>query len=111
MTPSRCVNTYSSNTINTLIIQHMRKHAHTYIYKRCIHTTPTYHTQQPPQQHPLSPYLPAALTNASNLLIDHASGVFMYTRDNRRIMDLTCGIGVTNLGHCHPLIEQYVSEQ
>ncbi|MFF8432227.1 aspartate aminotransferase family protein [Streptomyces sp. NPDC016566] len=37
-------------------------------------------------------------------LVDRAEGAFLYTRDGRRILDLTGGVGVLNHGHNHPRI-------
>ncbi|WP_375735797.1 aspartate aminotransferase family protein [Polymorphospora lycopeni] len=37
-------------------------------------------------------------------LIDHAEGSYIYTRDGRRILDFTGGVGVLNHGHNHPRI-------
>jgi 4-aminobutyrate aminotransferase len=36
--------------------------------------------------------------------VDHAEGAFIYSADGRRYLDFTCGIGVTNTGHCHPKV-------
>ena len=35
-------------------------------------------------------------------VITHAKGSYMYTGAGAKILDFGCGIGVTNLGHCHP---------
>ncbi|MEE1753771.1 aspartate aminotransferase family protein [Streptomyces sp. SP18CS02] len=37
-------------------------------------------------------------------LADHAEGVHIHTRDGRRILDFTGGVGVLNHGHNHPRI-------
>jgi putrescine aminotransferase len=37
-------------------------------------------------------------------LVDHAEGAYVYTRDGRRILDFTGGVGVLNHGHNHPRI-------
>ena len=37
-------------------------------------------------------------------LIDHAEGVWIYTRNNEKILDVTGGIGVLSHGHNHPRI-------
>ncbi|MQY09980.1 Putrescine aminotransferase [Streptomyces sp. RB5] len=37
-------------------------------------------------------------------LVDHAEGAYIYTRDGRKIMDFTGGVGVLNHGHNHPRI-------
>lgn len=40
----------------------------------------------------------------SNILVDHAEGAYIYAEDGARYLDFTCGIGVTNTGHCHPQV-------
>ncbi len=40
----------------------------------------------------------------SNILVDHAEGAYIYADDGQRYLDFTCGIGVTNTGHCHPQV-------
>jgi putrescine aminotransferase len=37
-------------------------------------------------------------------LVDRAEGAYIYTRDGRRILDFTGGVGVLNHGHNHPRI-------
>lgn len=37
-------------------------------------------------------------------LVDHAEGCWIHTRDGRRILDFTGGVGVLNHGHNHPRI-------
>ena len=34
--------------------------------------------------------------------VDHAEGVWIYTKNNGRILDVTGGIGVLSHGHNHP---------
>ncbi len=36
---------------------------------------------------------------------------YIYAADGRRYLDFTCGIGVTNTGHCHPKVVEAVREQ
>ncbi|KAI3629829.1 hypothetical protein MIR68_011264 [Amoeboaphelidium protococcarum] len=38
------------------------------------------------------------------LVISHGKGSYVYSNDGRKLLDLACGIGVTNLGHCHPKV-------
>lgn len=54
-----------------------------------------------------------AQTSDAPLLIeiDHASGVYMYGANNEKYLDLISGIGVSNVGHCHPKVIQAVQEQ
>jgi len=45
------------------------------------------------------------------LPLDRGEGSWLITRDGRRVLDLTCGIAVTNVGHAHPRVVQAISEQ
>nr|HMN28050.1 aminotransferase class III-fold pyridoxal phosphate-dependent enzyme [Caldilineaceae bacterium] len=47
----------------------------------------------------------------SDLIAERAEGAYVYTTDGRRLLDFTCGIGVTNTGHCHPRVVAAVHEQ
>jgi len=40
----------------------------------------------------------------SDILVDHAEGAYIYDVNGERYLDFTCGIGVTNTGHCHPKV-------
>lgn len=45
------------------------------------------------------------------LEITRASGIYMYTPDDQPIIDLISGIGVSNVGHCHPNVVNAVKKQ
>ena len=45
------------------------------------------------------------------LEVERAEGVYMYTPDGRRILDLIAGIGVSNVGHRHPRVLQAIQGQ
>ncbi len=45
------------------------------------------------------------------LPVIRAEGAYLYTSDGRRILDLTSGIGVTNVGHGHPRVLAAAQEQ
>ena len=45
------------------------------------------------------------------LPLERGEGSWLITKDGRRILDLTCGIAVTPIGHAHPAVVQAVSEQ
>ena len=47
----------------------------------------------------------------SDLVVDTAEGAWLHTLDGRSVLDFTCGIGVTNLGHRHPAVVRAVHEQ
>ena len=50
-------------------------------------------------------------TRIFNFVADRAEGSYIYTDDGRKLLDFTCGIGVTNTGHCHPKIVEAIREQ
>ena len=43
--------------------------------------------------------------------LDRGEGSWLITKDGRRILDLTCGIAVTPVGHAHPKVVAAVTEQ
>src|SRR5690554_1885138 len=45
------------------------------------------------------------------LEIERAEGIYMYDKNNRAIIDLISGIGVSNIGHCHPEVVKAIKEQ
>jgi len=45
------------------------------------------------------------------LEIDHAEGMYMYTKDGKRYLDLNSGISVSSLGHRHPKVIKAVKDQ
>ena len=45
------------------------------------------------------------------LEIERAEGVYMYTPEDRPILDLISGIGVSNVGHRHPRVLQAIHDQ
>ncbi|RVD83530.1 uncharacterized protein DFL_007916 [Arthrobotrys flagrans] len=40
----------------------------------------------------------------SNIVLKRGAGSFVWTDEGRKLLDFTAGIGVTNLGHCHPKV-------
>ena len=42
---------------------------------------------------------------------EHAEGCYIYAMDGKKYLDFTCGIGVTNTGHCHPKVVEAIREQ
>ena len=55
--------------------------------------------------------LSPVLYHITDLLIDHGSGVYVYTPGGQRYLDFTSGIAVTNTGHCHPRVVQAIQDQ
>lgn len=54
-----------------------------------------------------------AQTTLEPLLLEFvkASGIYLYDPDGRKYMDLIAGIGVSNVGHCHPAVVKAVKNQ
>ncbi len=47
----------------------------------------------------------------TNIVVDHGAGSCLYDTAGRRYLDFTCGIGVTNTGHCHPRVVAAIQAQ
>jgi 4-aminobutyrate aminotransferase len=45
------------------------------------------------------------------IVASHGEGSYVYDQDGSEYLDFTCGIGVTNTGHCHPRVVEAVREQ
>ncbi|RYZ22145.1 MAG: aminotransferase class III-fold pyridoxal phosphate-dependent enzyme, partial [Sphingobacteriales bacterium] len=54
-----------------------------------------------------------AQTSDAPLLLEFekAEGVWMFDGEGRKYLDLIAGIGVSNLGHCHPNVVEAVQKQ
>ena len=50
-------------------------------------------------------------TRYTPIVAQRAEGAYVYDQDGTRYLDFTCGIGVTNTGHCHPEVVRAVQEQ
>ena len=57
------------------------------------------------------PHLTPAWSRIFNFVAERAEGSYIYTDDGRKLLDFTCGIGVTNTGHCHPKVVEAIREQ
>jgi len=57
------------------------------------------------------PHMAPVWSRIFNFVADHAEGSYIYTEDGRKLLDFTCGIGVTNTGHCHPKVVEAIREQ
>jgi 4-aminobutyrate aminotransferase len=58
-------------------------------------------------QHNLSP----VWTRIFSIEADHAQGCYIYDVQGNKYLDFTCGIGVTNTGHCHPRVVEAIQKQ
>lgn len=45
------------------------------------------------------------------IIASRAEGSYVYDQDGTQYLDFTCGIGVTNTGHCHPRVVEAIREQ
>ncbi|PHZ85957.1 aspartate aminotransferase family protein [Paremcibacter congregatus] len=45
------------------------------------------------------------------IAIDHGEGVYAYDENGNRYLDFGCGIGVNNLGFCHPTLVKALTDQ
>ena len=54
-----------------------------------------------------------AQTTLEPLLLEFvkASGMYLYDTEGKKYIDLIAGIGVSNVGHCHPAVVKAVKEQ
>ncbi|WP_214228548.1 aspartate aminotransferase family protein [Pedobacter sp. B4-66] len=54
-----------------------------------------------------------AQTTLEPLLLEFnkASGMYLYDTEGKKYMDLIAGIGVSNVGHCHPAVVEAVKNQ
>jgi 4-aminobutyrate aminotransferase len=50
-------------------------------------------------------------TRFTPIVAERAEGAYVYDQDGTRYLDFTCGIAVTNTGHCHPKVVQAIQEQ
>jgi len=48
---------------------------------------------------------------AETLVAERGEGAYLFTTDGRKLLDFTCGIGVTNTGHAHPKVVQAIQAQ
>ncbi len=56
-------------------------------------------------------YLSPVWSRVTDIVVDHGAGSCLYDIYGRRYLDFTCGIGVTNTGHCHPQVVAAIQAQ
>ncbi|MGC8958766.1 MAG: aspartate aminotransferase family protein [Chloroflexia bacterium] len=64
-----------------------------------------------PEEVAATAYLSPVWPRYTEILAERAEGIYIYGADGRRYIDFTCGIGVTNTGHCHPRVVRAAQEQ
>jgi 4-aminobutyrate aminotransferase len=57
------------------------------------------------------PHMSPVWTHIFNFVAERAEGSYIYTADGKKLLDFTCGIGVTNTGHCHPRVVEAIRAQ
>jgi len=57
------------------------------------------------------PHMSPVWTRIFPVQAERAEGCYLYTSDGKKYLDFTCGIGVTNTGHCHPKVVEAIREQ
>jgi 4-aminobutyrate aminotransferase len=57
------------------------------------------------------PHMSPVWTRIFPIQSDRAEGAYIYAKDGKKYLDFTCGIGVTNTGHCHPKVVAAIREQ
>ena len=57
------------------------------------------------------PYLSPVWTKYTSIIAERAEGCYIYDQDGTAYLDFTCGIGVTNTGHCHPRVVEAIRQQ
>ena len=50
-------------------------------------------------------------SRSATLVAERGEGAYLYTVDGRKLLDFTCGIGVTNTGHAHPRVVRAIQDQ
>ena len=56
-------------------------------------------------------FLSSALYRVFHIVCERGEGSYIYITDGTKYLDLTCGIGVTQLGHCHPEVVKAAQDQ
>jgi 4-aminobutyrate aminotransferase len=47
----------------------------------------------------------------NDMVVERGEGAYVWDTDGKRYLDFTCGIGVTNTGHCHPRVVEAIADQ
>ncbi len=56
-------------------------------------------------------HLSPVWTHYTSIIPTHGEGAYLFDQDNKRYLDFTCGIAVTNTGHCHPKVVEAIRKQ
>ncbi len=56
-------------------------------------------------------YIAPVWGRVTDIIVERGEGAYIYDVAGNRYLDFTCGIGVTNTGHCHPRVVEAAREQ
>ncbi|KAG6375369.1 acetylornithine aminotransferase [Boletus reticuloceps] len=56
-------------------------------------------------------HVTAGIGRLTEAVMSKGEGSYLSFEDGRRMLDFSCGIGVTNLGHCHPKVSKAAADQ
>ena len=56
-------------------------------------------------------YLSPVWPHLTPIIVKRAEGCYLYDQQDNAYLDFTCGIGVTNTGHCHPRVVEAIRKQ
>jgi len=56
-------------------------------------------------------HLSPVWTHLTQIVVSRGEGAYLYDQMGQAYLDFTCGIGVTNTGHCHPRVVSEVQKQ
>lgn len=59
----------------------------------------------------LIPHLSPVWTHYTPIVAKRGEGCYIFDAEDQAYLDFTCGIGVTNTGHCHPRVVEAIREQ
>jgi 4-aminobutyrate aminotransferase len=57
------------------------------------------------------PHVSPVWSRYTPIIAQRAEGCYIYDQDGTAYLDFTCGIGVTNTGHCHPAVVEAIRKQ
>lgn len=57
------------------------------------------------------PHVSPVWSRYTPIIAQRAEGCYVYDQDGAAYLDFTCGIGVTNTGHCHPRVVEAIRKQ
>jgi 4-aminobutyrate aminotransferase len=57
------------------------------------------------------PYVSPVWTRYTPIIAERGEGCYIYDQSGTAYIDFTCGIGVTNTGHCHPRVVEAIRKQ